>query len=596
MEHLMRNPFDDDDDITKPEIANYVFYGKKTKFEKQQCSYSDLRPHILNQKMKDVIEESSNLRKKVKNFHSLLNVINSDFLPVLKHLMCYGDFGYSFIDDESHNFLIKLFRKEISFKEILKEFKKNNDIINLLLKNHVIFKEIVQNLGANKTIEKYFQDNGINDQSIAVFMRAKDYLDSEYDVPRYSSKDEMFFEDIRMLLNLEYVCFLSRGLARNIPRELHQTAKKFLKLMCSLISGTTKDIVDFENITSNRYGYDQLTPLPEDKIQFRTKCVVFKNIDFDSGINLNDIITNILRSQLMTNGFIGFQHCKFNKGIVIDAINAQKCNLYYDDCLFNCSFRVKDCGTDTLLRFNHCSFYNKIIFGQDSKKEWLPCNIEIRNSIFVAGSTLEITNITKCNNDGYNSKVALINTIINGYLKLANLTKEADTLFSIRNVAITMPYTIENCFFNRDTVITGLSFAINPKEAMLNSKNSFVKSLKNSGLNKLIINNGLLDNEADKSAKTETDKDIQSYKIACESGFLKPKYAAYYLGMSKDNLAKKRMADKQRITRESIPYVGKGKSILYPVDALDAFKIQDWELLKELREKYAQNNSFEDDE
>ena len=48
---LMRNPFDDDDDITKPEIANYVFYGKKTKFEKQQCSYSDLRPHILNKKI-----------------------------------------------------------------------------------------------------------------------------------------------------------------------------------------------------------------------------------------------------------------------------------------------------------------------------------------------------------------------------------------------------------------------------------------------------------------------------------------------------------------------------------------------------------------
>ena len=65
MEHLMRNPFDDD--ITKPEIVNYVFYGKKTKFEKQQCSYSDLRPHILNQKMKEVIEESSDLRKKVKS-------------------------------------------------------------------------------------------------------------------------------------------------------------------------------------------------------------------------------------------------------------------------------------------------------------------------------------------------------------------------------------------------------------------------------------------------------------------------------------------------------------------------------------------------
>ena len=546
--------------------------------------------------MKDVIEEASNLRKKVKSFHSLIDVINSDFLPALKHMMCYSDFGYSLIDDDTHNFLIKLFKKEISFKEILKEFKKNNDIINLLLKNHEIFKEIVQNLGTNKTIEKYFQDNGINDQSIAIFMRATDYISFEYDVPRYNSKDEVFFEDIRMLLNLEYTCFLSRGLARSIPKELHQTAKKFLKLMCSLISGTTQDIVDFENITSDKHEYDQLVPLPEDKIQFRTKCIVFKNIDFDSSINLNDIITSILRGHLMTNGFIGFQHCKFNKGIVIDASYAQKCNLYYDDCLFNCSYRVKDCGASTLLRFNHCSFYDKMIFGQDSKKEWLPCNIEIRNSIFMAGSTFEISNITKCNKDGYSSKVALINTIINGYLKLVNLTEEADTLFSIRNIAITMPYTIENCFFNRSSVIIGLSFAINPKEAMLNSKNSFAKSLKRSGLSNLITNNGLLDNETDETSRSEADKDMQSYKIAFESGFLKPKYAAYYLGMSKDNLAKKRMADKQRISRESIPYVGKGKSILYPVDALDAFKLQDWELLKELREKYAKSTSFEDGE
>ena len=61
--------------------------------------------------------------------------------------------------------------------------------------------------------------------------------------------------------------------------------------------------------------------------------------------------------------------------------------------------------------------------------------------------------------------------------------------------------------------------------------------------------------------------------------------------MSKDNLAKKRMADKQRMTRESIPYVGQGKSISYPKDALDAYNLQDWDLLKKLREKYAQKDT-----
>ena len=97
-----------------------------------------------------------------------------------------------------------------------------------------------------------------------------------------------------------------------------------------------------------------------------------------------------------------------------------------------------------------------------------------------------------------------------------------------------------------------------------------------------------------KYKQTETF-DMQSYRLACESGFLKPKYAAYFLGMSKDNLAKKRMADKKQITRESIPYLGEGKYIVYPIDALQAFKASDWSLLKELREKYAKNESDDDD-
>jgi hypothetical protein len=61
--------------------------------------------------------------------------------------------------------------------------------------------------------------------------------------------------------------------------------------------------------------------------------------------------------------------------------------------------------------------------------------------------------------------------------------------------------------------------------------------------------------------------------------------------MSKDNLAKKRMADKQRITRETIPYIGDGKSMTYPLEALHAFKMQDWDTLKKLREKYSKNES-----
>ena len=126
---------------------------------------------------------------------------------------------------------------------------------------------------------------------------------------------------------------------------------------------------------------------------------------------------------------------------------------------------------------------------------------------------------------------------------------------------------------------------------MKDSIKTFAKSLHASGLNNLIIENGLSDDETDNTTFSEADKDIHAYKIACKSGFLKPKYAALYLSMSKDNLAKKRMADKQRVTRETIPYIGEGKSILYPLDALQAYKIKDWDTLKKLREKYSKNET-----
>ena len=50
------------------------------------------------------------------------------------------------------------------------------------------------------------------------------------------------------------------------------------------------------------------------------------------------------------------------------------------------------------------------------------------------------------------------------------------------------------------------------------------------------------------------------------------------------------MADKKKITRTTIPYRGDGKNIQYPVDALLAFKAQDWNKLRELRKKYSQTS------
>ena len=153
------------------------------------------------------------------------------------------------------------------------------------------------------------------------------------------------------------------------------------------------------------------------------------------------------------------------------------------------------------------------------------------------------------------------------------------------------PFTVDKCYFSKYSKFQNVSFNAEPSQELDDSINQFANSLMASGLQAAAEQAGIIKT----NYEAPEEFDIQAYKIACESGFLKPKYAASYLGMSKDNLAKKRMADKQRITRESIPYVGQGKSISYPKDALDAYNSQDWDLLKKLREKYAQKDTGTDD-
>ncbi len=67
------------------------------------------------------------------------------------------------------------------------------------------------------------------------------------------------------------------------------------------------------------------------------------------------------------------------------------------------------------------------------------------------------------------------------------------------------------------------------------------------------------------------------------------------MGKSVNYLAKKRAKDKEQITREALPFIGKGKDIQYPVDALLAFKAKDWVKLKELRKKYEMNEEEKED-
>ena len=589
----MRNPFDSSDDITKQEISNFVFYGRKNKFDNVKYSFNDLLPHLINYKMNEIIAQADTLKKDAKDFHSLMNIICNNFVPINKFAIRHRDIDYIVVSDDFMNFLIRLFNREVSLREMLRVFKKQQGIISFLLKNREIAKDVLKRIVTNEFIDKYISQEKITSDKIISFIYFMDFsIYNKNQQYKSQTSDEIFVGDLQKLLKLECSGLIAPQIDKIMPQEFHPTVKEFLRLMASLTSGTNQDIPNYDDIASSEYEYNPLVPLPQDHILFKKKCILFEDMNFESSDNI-DMIYMLIRSGLMKDCYIGFKQCYFEKGFILDIPYAPKCSLFYKDCTFSKSFHIKNCSSSTLLRFYNCDFFGKVIFG-DAKIKYLPCDIEIRSSTLKPYSTLEISNITEMDGTHY-GKVALINTIINGNFKLVNLAKKSNTLFNIHNIALTMPFIIENCYFNKETVITGLSFAATPKQAMKDSIRTFAKSLQASGLNNLIIENGLSDDETDNATLSGADKDMQAYKIACESGFLKPKYAASYLGMSKDNLAKKRMADKQRITRESIPYVGQGKSISYPKDALDAYNSQDWDLLKKLREKYAQKDTGTDD-
>ena len=110
-----------------------------------------------------------------------------------------------------------------------------------------------------------------------------------------------------------------------------------------------------------------------------------------------------------------------------------------------------------------------------------------------------------------------------------------------------------------------------------------VKTLEDNGYTQVIDSLGVTTTNSSNSLDSNS---MEKYEMALKSGWLKPEYAARFLGKSVRTLQEKRKKDKEHITRESLPFIGEGKDIIYPLDALQAYLEKDWNTLKELRKKY----------
>ena len=177
--------------------------------------------------------------------------------------------------------------------------------------------------------------------------------------------------------------------------------------------------------------------------------------------------------------------------------------------------------------------------------------------------------------------IKILNSQFNGGLKISDTQKEI--YMEMKNVSFGSPFEIHDINLKNNSEFENICFSSVPSIQMDKARKDLYETLKNAGLEQRAKDLGILPSEKDTS---NAKFDYDAYQIAYNSGFLKPEYAAYFLGKSKVYLQKKRTQDKQKITRDSLPFKIDGRDVQYPVEALLAFKAKDWDTLKNLRKKY----------
>ena len=226
---------------------------------------------------------------------------------------------------------------------------------------------------------------------------------------------------------------------------------------------------------------------------------------------------------------VKFENCKFLRGIYLIR-NRYKTALYFDGCIF-CK--------DGEVKIEECTF-----------EKYYPGHLSIRNCTFHCSVSFRGCNI--CGD------------------------------FDIHDTAFFNSFDFSDVTFNSEN-ISFSNVIFNQGKNLEKSKRVLVKTLKNNKQTQIIKSLGLASELRD---LINEKFDYDAYQIAYNSGFLKPEYAAYFLGKSKVYLQKKRTQDKQKITRDSLPFKIDGRDVQYPVEALLAFKAKDWDTLKNLRKKY----------
>lgn len=270
-------------------------------------------------------------------------------------------------------------------------------------------------------------------------------------------------------------------------------------------------------------------------------------------------------------------------------------------CFQECSFNGNACRFSEIfghVMFQSCTIEKKLSLGfvLDGEIEFDNCTIigdldlsrlqldrvstvKIMNSFFKKGSKLNCSEI-HFGNQGYHA-IDIKDSIIEGDCDFSGIR---DSIFlNLKNVYFMKGLKTLGTKVEKNSTIENLGFPSQYNSEIEKSRKELYETLKASGLENKAKELDILPKE---TSKKSSKFDMDAYQVAYSSGFLNPDQAAFCISKSKVYLAKKRQNDRKKITQKSLPFIISGKDIQYPVEALLAFKVGDWNRLKELRQKY----------
>lgn len=541
--------------IDNEEKFNEIFFSRSVRYKTFDLDYkTHFKSYLIVETIKQFISNQDNLS--ISNRDMALAIFNKYVGSVLRECIeCESNIeehilgflpDYASID-ESINAL-KIYSQKGGITEWLANLELNTikspptgETYESLLKP--ISLDIIPFNGLSKVSEKKREE-------LLELLSFFSIIDTEIIFKDYLP--ETIYSQIENLVNTG-LTILAKGYNTEIPRELlnniqykkaNPTDLRETPFMINSIEGIRiihKTVVidgfEFKSIKDSKFLKEILSF--NDRVISLSFC--FKNCYFNSDSN----------ALLMTFGNLYFLNCRFDKifrgGIVLQG------NIEFNGCVFRGKLDLDG------LQFNSMS------------------GIYIEHCFFENGSCCNLSNINGVHE--HTKFLCIKNTFFNGELELKDIKN--DFYIKMENISFGRPFQIKNIKLSQNSAFDNLTFSSIPSIQMDNSRKDLYNVMKNAGFEERAKELGILPEKIG-----ENDTEEREYQDALQKGWLNPKQAARFLGKSVRTLQEKRKNDQMKITKESLPFKGIGRDIVYPLDALKAYLEQDWNLLKELRKKY----------